>query len=110
MHEVIDEETEGDIEICIPVAGDFEATAPVESKIVIGGSAATTIHHGAYEEVAPAYHAISSWMANEGWAPAGPPREIYLNDPTEVSVADQLTEVQWPIRRGDPSGDQTVKD
>ena len=29
---------------------------------------------------------------------AGGPREVYLNDPSQVAEADLLTEVQWPIR------------
>lgn len=97
MHEVIDEENAGPIEICIPVAGPFQSSEPVESKLLPGGTAATTIHKGPYQEVGPAYHAISQWMSDHGWEPNGPPREIYLNDPTEVTVSEQLTEVVWPM-------------
>lgn len=97
-HDVIDEETSGKLEMCIPVAGLFDAGGPVESKQLPGGRAASTIHKGAYDEVAGAYHAISTWMADNGYEPAAPPAEIYLNDPTEVSVSEQLTEVVWGFR------------
>jgi effector-binding domain-containing protein len=99
LHDVIDAETRGTIEACVPVAGPFQASAPVESKLLPGGLAVTTVHRGAYQEVAPAYHALSAWMTTNGWEPAGPPREVYLNDPTTVPVSDLLTEVDWPIRR-----------
>jgi effector-binding domain-containing protein len=29
---------------------------------------------------------------------AGPPRELYLNDPQEVPPEEILTEIDWPIR------------
>lgn len=99
LHDVIDAENPGTIEVCVPVAAHFQAAAPVVSKRLEGGHSASTIHKGAYQEVAPAYHALSSWMSTNGWEPAGPPREVYLNDPTVVPVAELLTEVVWPMRR-----------
>ncbi len=101
MHDVIDEETPGSIEMCIPIGDDFNADGGVESKHIRGGPVAVTTHRGAYGEIPPAYHAISSWMGANGREPAGPPREIYLNDPTEVATGDLLTEVDWPMRRVD---------
>lgn len=97
-HDVIDEETTGKIEMCIPVAAGFESTDRVKSKQLPGGPAASTIHKGAYDEIAPAYHAVSQWMATNGFEPAAPPCEVYLNDPTEVPVSEQMTEVVWGIR------------
>ena len=64
---------------------------------VKGGPVASTIHKGRYSEVGPAYHALTTWISDHGHTPAGPPREIYLNDPTQVSEDEQLTEVVWPI-------------
>jgi effector-binding domain-containing protein len=36
-------------------------------------------------------------MAANGKRPAGPPREVYLNEPGAVPDAELLTEVDWPI-------------
>ena len=96
-HDVIDEETDGDIEMCIPVAGPVESAGRVEAKTVSGGPVASTIHKGPYREIPPAYHALSSWISQNGHSMTGPPREIYLTDPTEVSEVEILTEVDWPI-------------
>lgn len=96
-HDVIDEETDGDIEICIPVAGPVESAGRVEPKTLSGGAVASTIHRGPYREIPPAYHALSSWISQNGHSMTGPPREVYLNDPTEVSEEEILTEVDWPI-------------
>lgn len=38
------------------------------------------------------------WIQEHGHEAAGPPREVYLNDPTEVGEAEQLTRVDWPIK------------
>lgn len=100
-HDVIDEETEGDIEMCIPVSGQIESAGDVESKVVSGGPVAALVHKGAYDELGPAYHALSTWITEHGHQFAGPPRETYLNDPTEVSVDELLTEVVWPIDSAD---------
>ena len=101
-HDVIDEENDGDIEVCIPVSGAVEPTGRVESKTLDGGAVASTLHKGPYAEIAPAYHAISSWITQNGHSMTGPPREIYLNDPTQVGEDELLTEVNWPI---DGAGD-----
>ena len=93
-HDVIDEETDGDIEICLPVSGPHQG---LETSTIDGGPAAVTTHKGPYSEVGQAYHTLSSWVSEHGHEFAGPPREIYLNDPTEVDEADILTRVEWPI-------------
>lgn len=100
-HDVIDEETEGDIEMCIPIANPIETDGDIESKVMPGGPAAVTIHQGAYDELGPAYHALSTWISEHGHQFAGPPRETYLNDPREVAVSELLTELAWPIDPGD---------
>lgn len=95
--DIIDEETSGDIELCVPVAPGLAGGEEVEVKTLPAESVAFTIHHGAYSELGPAYHTLTGWISEHGHGMAGPPREIYLNDPTEVSEDEQLTRVEWPI-------------
>lgn len=64
-HDVIDKETEGDIEICVPIGGSFTGDSEVYSHKLEGGTVATTVHHGPYEEIAPAYHALTGWGIRE---------------------------------------------
>ncbi|MCP3974214.1 MAG: MerR family transcriptional regulator [bacterium] len=96
-HEVIDEETEGDIEICVPVAKDISGDVDVYGRELEGGSMATTVHHGPYDQIAPAYHTLTGWISEHGHEIAGPPREIYLNDPQTVAPEELLTRVEFPI-------------
>lgn len=98
FHDVIDEQANGDIEICIPIGTQVDASHDeVDFKSVPGGTVAVTTHHGPYDEISPAYHTVTGWIQDHGHQIAGPPREIYLNDPRSVIPDDLLTEIQFPI-------------
>lgn len=56
------------------------------------------MHRGPNNEIGPAYHTLAGWIQEHGHELAGPPREIYLNDPQEVEPAEIPTEIDWPIR------------
>ncbi|MEZ5176627.1 MAG: GyrI-like domain-containing protein [Acidimicrobiia bacterium] len=96
-HDVIDDTTDGDIEICVPVAGPLAGSGGVSTRELEGGTVATTIHRGPYPEIGAAYEATMAWIAEHGREMTGPPREIYLNDPQTVPPADLLTRVEFPI-------------
>lgn len=97
-HDVIDEHTDGDIEVCVPVAEPVDGDGEVYGTELDGGTIASTIHRGPYDEIRPAYHTLAGWITDHGHEMAGPPREVYLNDPNEVSPHELLTEIAWPIR------------
>jgi effector-binding domain-containing protein len=98
LHDVIDQETDGDIEICIPIDGNISEQEGVYRRELEGGTMASTIHHGPYQEIAPAYHTVTGWISDHGHEIAGPPREIYLNDPQTVPEEELLTRVEFPIQ------------
>ena len=95
--DIIDEETSGDIELCIPVGDGISGTEQIEVKTLPSETVAWTIHHGPYREIGPAYHTLEGWVSDHGHQITGPPREIYLNDPTQVTEDELLTRVEWPI-------------
>lgn len=96
-HDVIDEETGGDIEMCVPVDRAIAADSKVYGRELEGGAMATAVHRGPYEQIASAYHTLTGWISEHGHEIAGPPREIYLNDPRTVIPEELLTRVQFPI-------------
>jgi effector-binding domain-containing protein len=98
FHGRIDDLTGGDIEICSPVATSFPGVEEVYGTTVPGGTIASTIHRGSYDEMAPAYAAVITWMDKHGLEPSGPPREYYLNDLETTKPDDLLTEIAFPIR------------
>ena len=86
--------------LCMPVAPGGAAPDPasgVELTEVAGGTAASVMHMGPYERLGDAYAAMQTWLQANGKTPAGPPREIYLNDPGSVAPQELLTEIAFPI-------------
>ncbi len=97
-HDVIDRETSGDVEICIPVARSVAGEGEVYGAELPAADVATTVHQGAYAELGHVYQTLADWIQGQGHEVAGPPREIYLNDPRTVAEEELLTEIDWPIR------------
>jgi effector-binding domain-containing protein len=85
---------EVDLELGFPVAGEV-GSGRVHGSTQDAGRVATTTHVGPYDEVAPAYEALTAWIDAHGERPGGPPREVYLNEPDEGVVP--VTEVQMPL-------------
>ncbi len=99
FHDEIDDLTDGDIEICVPVARPFMGRGEVYGSEIPSATVASTIHRGPYDEIGPAYEVLSRWIMQHGRQMAGPPREVYLTDPDQTpDPEDHLTEVAWPIR------------
>ncbi len=98
MFDVIDQDSDGDIEVGFPVAMPFPGAGDVVGEEVPAMTVAAAVHHGPYDEIGPAYHTVQGWIQEHGHQVVGPPREVYLTDPAQVTdPADYLTEVQFPI-------------
>lgn len=95
--DVIDEDTAGRIDLCIPTTAEFSGDDDVRARTLEAVPAVSLIHRGRYGDLAPAYHALTTWMQAHGAAPADAPREAYLNDPRDVGEAETLTKITWPI-------------
>lgn len=96
-HHVVDEESEGDIEVCVPVSVPFAGGDGTTGRTLEGGMLATTEHRGPYEELAPAYQVLTAWVTEKGYEFAGSPREVYLNDPRTVPPEELVTRLEFPI-------------
>jgi len=82
--------------------GEWTAVAgagDVLAETLPAGPAAVTVHSGPYEQLPAAYAALESWIAENGFRPAGAPWEAYLNDPSDhPDPKDWKTEVFWPFQ------------
>jgi len=96
-HDLIDERTDGNIEICVPVERLESSESEVYERELEGGTVASTLHHGPYEQIGPAYHVLTGWIFDNAYEIAGPPREIYLNDPQTVAPEALLTRLEFPV-------------
>jgi effector-binding domain-containing protein len=96
-------ESEAMWEVWAPVAGDLAEEGPDAKGFGIrklpAMTVASVIHRGPYDTVAPTYEVLGTWVAEQGYIIAGPPREAYLNDPSTATPEDYLTEIQFPVQR-----------
>ena len=96
-HNAIDKEESGDIEIAVPVSKELPSDEKVYGRKLEDGEMAVTLHKGPYDKISAAYHSITDWIYKNGYEISGPPREIYLNDPREVSPAELMTRLEFPV-------------
>jgi AraC family transcriptional regulator len=102
-HEVPNGDEPFAIEICAPVGGPAGAPPGWLAQELPGGLFATTLHVGPYDTVATAYQRVSDWLAANGYVIAGPPREVYLSDPS--TPPDQVrTIVEFPVALAGTAG------
>lgn len=87
------------VEAGFPVSAAIDADGDVRPSQLPGGPAAVTVHIGPYEQMAPAYRALASWVSSHGGEPAGDPWEVYYTDPaSESDPATWRTEIIQPYR------------
>ena len=91
------EEGNADIEVAVPISERVAGTDSIKCYELPGGKMAKIVHKGAYEDCEPTYMKLFAWIAENNKKPAGPIREIYLNDPFEVPKEELLTEIYAPI-------------
>lgn len=91
-----------EIEAGFPTAGTVEASGRVLPGELPAGTAATTLHTGAYDEVGAAYTAATQWLTDHRLVVSGAPWESYLDGP---EVPEPRTEVFVPCRPAAETGD-----
>ena len=91
------EEATADVEVVIPVAKAVEGKGDIACYELPGGQMARIVHKGPYEKCAPTYKKLFEWIAENHKKVVGPTREVYLNDPKQISPEEILTEIYAPI-------------
>jgi AraC family transcriptional regulator len=86
-----------DLEFVFPVTGRTRPEGDISTYELPGGTMARVLHKGPYQEAGPTYERLFSWLESTGKKISGPIREIYLNDPCEVTPAEILTEILAPV-------------
>lgn len=87
------------VEAGFPVTAPIEAAGEVQPGELPGGPAVATVHVGPYDQMEPAYEALSGWVREHGGEPAGDPWEVYLTDTaSEPDPAAWRTQIVQPYR------------
>ncbi|HVY02672.1 MAG TPA: GyrI-like domain-containing protein [Caulobacterales bacterium] len=76
---------------------DAARRAGLTTGEALAGPALTTIHRGAYEEIAQSYKSLQQDLAARRLSGAGAVWEVYLNDPDVTAQSELLTQIYWPI-------------
>ncbi len=96
-HHIVDAESEGDIEVCVPVSVSFSGGVGTVGRTLEAAKLAVTEHRGPYEMLAPAYQVLAAWITEKRYELAGPPREVYVTDPRAVATEELITRIEFPI-------------
>jgi effector-binding domain-containing protein len=80
----------------VPCVGVAQAPEGLELAELPGGPLASTVHHGSYETLPEAFHAVIEWIDANGYRIAADPWECYLDGP---EVAQPRTQVCFPVAK-----------
>jgi len=60
---------------------------------------AFAVHKGSYSKVVETFQRMVQWIMENGYIVAGPPINIFHNDPMVTPEDELVTEAQFPIRK-----------
>ncbi len=102
-HDETYHESDVDTEAAITLKTRVSETAAVKVYELAGGSMASTVHNGEYNQLNLAYNAIHLWVDANGYRIIGPPRELYLyyssQEPLRFDDPSYVTEIQFPVEK-----------
>ncbi len=86
-------------EACVPVLGDVRPDSDLRVRDLPPCSVAILIHDGPPSRCKDSYAVLDSWVKANGYERAGPIREVYARDPSEIPPGIVYAEMQVPVRR-----------
>ena len=86
-------------EAAVPMSQDFQEDNELRSRELPPGDVASLIYEGPPSKYGEAIAIIRNWVENHEYAPAGPMREIYSRDLSELPPGILYVEIQLPVRR-----------
>jgi effector-binding domain-containing protein len=94
-------ETDVDGEAGVYLQKPIEPAGRVKVYELPGCTVASIIHAGAFQTLNTSYRAIAAWIGANGYAPAGPARELYLKmgQPARHDDESYITEIQIPVTK-----------
>ena len=85
------------VEVAWPVSGTVKGNREMNVYVLPGGKMVHTVHKGPYESCETTYLKLFAWIESRGLRISGPIREVYPNDPREVTPEEIITEIFVPV-------------
>jgi DNA-binding transcriptional MerR regulator/effector-binding domain-containing protein len=88
-----------------PTGNDTEFAIPIEetvkgTRVLHGGLCAKSVLKGSYSELTSVYAKLMEWIENEGYELVRSPYEVYVTDPNQVTVPEDIvTDVYFPVKK-----------
>jgi effector-binding domain-containing protein len=99
-HGEVNEESDGPVEVCVPIAADQQAAISAPTRIEPAHREAyTRIRKSqvAFPQILDAYEAVEQWIAKNNRHVTASPREVYFADFMNAGPDDEVTDIAFPI-------------
>lgn len=99
-HGEVNEESDGPVEICVPVDQTRQAEIDVPTRVEPAHREAFTRINKAmveFPQILTAYDAVEHWMGDQGRECTGSPREVYFTDFMAAGPNDPACDIAFPI-------------
>ena len=86
-----------DIEVGFPVDRALPSRGDLAAGVLAAGDYGSCMHIGPYDQVGPAYNALTEFIQQQGRTPTGIAYEFYFNSPQETAPEQLQTLVVFPL-------------
>jgi hypothetical protein len=100
-HGKVDDENDGPVEVCVPIAargGESSATPTRTEQAHREAYVRLRKDQVAFPEILSGYDAVSRWIDAQGLAIADAPREVYFTDFMAAAPTDEVCDVAFPVQ------------
>jgi DNA-binding transcriptional MerR regulator len=100
-HGEVNQESDGPVEVCVPVDPARAASADAPTRREPAHREAYTRLRKAqveYPQILSAFDAVGQWVASRGRTGTASPREVYFNRFASAEPADEVCDVAFPFR------------
>ncbi|WP_308315950.1 MerR family transcriptional regulator [Streptomyces sp. CC228A] len=99
-HGEVSEDSDGPVEVCLPVAPSRAADAPAAARTEPAHQQAYTTltrAQAGYPQILSAYDAVYRWIAANGQRESGPAREVYFGHWAQAAPDEQVCDLAVPL-------------
>jgi effector-binding domain-containing protein len=99
-HGEVNEDSDGPVEVCVPVGPANGDTAAATRREPAHREAYVRITKAQveYPQILSAYDAVAEWIGSHGHNVAGSPREVYFADWDAAGPTEEVCDIAFPMQ------------